>query len=169
MVFGLKRKTVLYKPRKPLVPWEFLQKVGTIHFWDTPESNELNHYVKMLERIRPHAVVGSIPLFTRDMMDRNTRLEWIFTFSQGFNHIDVAAATDRGIMVSNCGGTPETGHAVAELAWAHILAVLRRIPLTDAQMRSGELMNSNRWGAQRQMKTSIIIEEGTCYGEKRWV
>ena len=83
---GLERKTVLFKPRKPLVPWEFLQKVGTIHFLDTPESNELNHYVEMLERIQPHAVVGSISSFASDMMDRNPRLEWIFTFSQAICH-----------------------------------------------------------------------------------
>jgi phosphoglycerate dehydrogenase-like enzyme len=149
MVFALERKTVLFKPRKPVVPWNFLHDIGSIHFWDTPESNDHDHYTRMLERIQPHAVVGSIPPFTSDMMDLNTQLEWIFTFSQGFNQIDVEAATDRGIMVSNCGGTPETGHGVAELAWAHILAVLRRIPLTDSKMRTGELMNVDRWGGSK--------------------
>jgi phosphoglycerate dehydrogenase-like enzyme len=144
----LERQIVLLRPCIPYVSWEFLKEVGDIHYWDRESVDFEREYVEKLKRLKPHAVAGRIPRLTAEMMDLDERLEWIFTFSQGYNQIDVEAATERGIMVSNCGGTPETGHGVSELAWAHILSVLRRIPQTDAEMRSGELMTDKRWGGR---------------------
>lgn len=54
----------------------------------------------------------------------------------GFNTIDVAAASRRGIYVSNCPG--KNSIAVAELAFALILALDRRIADNVIAMRRGE-------------------------------
>ncbi|MCH7484401.1 MAG: beta-ketoacyl-ACP synthase II, partial [Chloroflexi bacterium] len=54
----------------------------------------------------------------------------------GYDTIDVAAASQRGIYVTNCPGKNAT--AVAELAWALILALDRRIPDNVAQLRAGQ-------------------------------
>jgi glyoxylate reductase len=62
-------------------------------------------------------------------------LKAIATMSVGFDHIDVEAATQRGIWVSN---TPDVlTDATADLAWALLLATLRRIPEGDRLVRSG--------------------------------
>jgi D-3-phosphoglycerate dehydrogenase len=53
----------------------------------------------------------------------------------GYNTIDVAAASKRGIYVSNCPG--RNAIAVAELAFALVLALDRRIPDNVAELRSG--------------------------------
>lgn len=53
----------------------------------------------------------------------------------GYNTIDVAAASRRGIYVSNCPG--KNAIAVAELAMGLILAVDRRIPDNVAELRAG--------------------------------
>ncbi len=53
----------------------------------------------------------------------------------GYNTIDVAAASARGIYVSNCPGKNAT--AVAELAFGLILALDRRIPDNVAELRAG--------------------------------
>jgi D-3-phosphoglycerate dehydrogenase len=53
----------------------------------------------------------------------------------GYNTIDVAAASARGIYVSNCPGKNAT--AVAELAFGLILALDRRIPDNVADLRAG--------------------------------
>src|SRR5918993_1054352 len=53
----------------------------------------------------------------------------------GYNTIDVAAASKRGIYVSNCPG--KNAIAVAELAFGLILALDRRIPDNVAEMRGG--------------------------------
>jgi D-3-phosphoglycerate dehydrogenase / 2-oxoglutarate reductase len=53
----------------------------------------------------------------------------------GYNTIDVAAASRRGIYVSNCPG--KNAIAVAELTCALILALDRRIPDSVADLRAG--------------------------------
>ena len=53
----------------------------------------------------------------------------------GYNTIDVAAASKRGIYVSNCPG--KNAIAVAELALALMLAIDRRVPENVAELRAG--------------------------------
>src|SRR5437660_1611480 len=53
----------------------------------------------------------------------------------GYNTIDVATASSRGIYVSNCPG--KNAIAVAELAFALLLALDRRVPDNVADLRSG--------------------------------
>jgi D-3-phosphoglycerate dehydrogenase / 2-oxoglutarate reductase len=54
----------------------------------------------------------------------------------GYNTIDVATASKRGIYVSNCPG--KNAIAVAELAFALLLAVDRRVPDNVAELRAGK-------------------------------
>ncbi|HMJ87703.1 MAG TPA: hypothetical protein VK504_31225, partial [Vicinamibacterales bacterium] len=53
----------------------------------------------------------------------------------GYNTIDVATASSRGIYVSNCPG--KNAIAVAELAFALLLALDRRVPDEVADLRAG--------------------------------
>ena len=53
----------------------------------------------------------------------------------GYNTIDVATASRRGIYVSNCPG--KNAIAVAELAFALMLALDRRMPDNVAELRAG--------------------------------
>ncbi len=63
-------------------------------------------------------------------------LKGISNFGVGYNHIDVAACTRRGIGVAN---TPDVlTAATAEVAWALILACARRVVEGDRLMRSGK-------------------------------
>lgn len=63
------------------------------------------------------------------------KLGLIVRAGAGTNTIDVAAASDLGIMVSNCPG--KNAQAVAELAFGLILACDRRIPDNVAELRAG--------------------------------
>ena len=63
------------------------------------------------------------------------RLALVVRAGAGYNTIDVAAASKRGIYVSNCPG--KNAIAVAELAWALMLAADRRIPDNVAELRAG--------------------------------
>ncbi len=71
---------------------------------------------------------------TAAMMDGGD-LALIVRAGAGYNTIDVAAASARGIYVSNCPGKNAT--AVAELAFGLILALDRRIPDNVAELRAG--------------------------------
>ena len=71
---------------------------------------------------------------TAAMLDAG-RLSLIVRAGAGYNTIDVAAASRRGIYVSNCPG--KNAIAVAELAFALILALDRRVPDNVAALRAG--------------------------------
>jgi D-3-phosphoglycerate dehydrogenase len=62
----------------------------------------------------------------------------------GYNTIDVATASKRGIYVSNCPG--KNAIAVAELAFALLLAIDRRVPDNVAELRAG------RWNKSEYSK-----------------
>src|SRR3954454_11246313 len=91
----------------------------------------------LLEGLRAHAadvlVVRSTKV-TGAMMDAG-QLSLIVRAGAGYNTIDVAAASSRGIYVSNCPG--KNAIAVAELAFGLILALDRRIPDNVAALRAG--------------------------------
>ncbi len=71
---------------------------------------------------------------TTAMLDAG-RLSLVVRAGAGVNTIDVAAASARGIYVSNCPG--RNSIAVAELAFGLILALDRRIPDNVAELRAG--------------------------------
>ena len=64
------------------------------------------------------------------------RLSLVVRAGAGYNTIDVAAASRRGIYVSNCPG--KNAAAVAELAIGLMLALDRRIPDNVADLREGK-------------------------------
>jgi glyoxylate reductase len=70
-----------------------------------------------------------------DLMDAvGPQLKMISNYAVGFDNIDVKAASDRGIVVTN---TPsdEVNEAVAEHTWALILGLARRIVESDEFVR----------------------------------
>src|SRR6185503_8452050 len=78
-------------------------------------------------------IVRGTPV-TAAMLDGGA-LSLIVRAGAGYNTIDVAAASRRGIYVSNCPG--KNSIAVAELTFALILALDRRVPDSAAELRAG--------------------------------
>jgi D-3-phosphoglycerate dehydrogenase / 2-oxoglutarate reductase len=74
------------------------------------------------------------------------RLSLVVRAGAGYNTIDVKAASARGIYVSNCPG--KNSIAVAELAFALILALDRRLPDNVADLRAGK-WNKKEYGKAR--------------------
>jgi phosphoglycerate dehydrogenase-like enzyme len=72
--------------------------------------------------------------FPAGLLDRLPKLRLLITAGMRNASIDVAAAYQRGITVSGTGGSRA---ATAELIWALIMAVARRIPAEDAAIRAG--------------------------------
>ena len=71
---------------------------------------------------------------TADLLTRLPRLKLISQTGRGTAHIDLAACTRRGVVVTNGGGSP---YAPAELTWGLILAAMRHIPQEVARLRAG--------------------------------
>jgi phosphoglycerate dehydrogenase-like enzyme len=74
--------------------------------------------------------------FTRELFDRLPDLRVLVQTGNHANHIDFAAARDRGIVVAQASAGYSIG--AAELAIALATAVMRQIPATDAAVRRGE-------------------------------
>jgi glyoxylate reductase len=73
-------------------------------------------------------------------MDAGPALKVVATISVGFDNIDVPAARQRGVIATN---TPDVlTEATAELTWALILGIARRVAEGDRLIRAGAW---NRW------------------------
>ncbi|MQA99787.1 MAG: D-2-hydroxyacid dehydrogenase family protein [Actinobacteria bacterium] len=72
--------------------------------------------------------------FPRDLLERLPGLRLIVSTGRGNAAIDVAAAIDLGIVVS---GTDIPTSPTAELTWALILSVTRKVCAEDANLRAG--------------------------------
>ena len=77
----------------------------------------------------------------RDFIDQMPGLKGIANMAVGYNNIDVEAAAQKGIPVSNTpGGLTE---ATADLAWALLMATSRRLPEAERYLRAGKFTG---WG-----------------------
>jgi len=88
-------------------------------------------------------IAGGDPL-SRRVIEGSPRLRVIARFGVGVDTVDVAAATDRGIPVA----IATNEEAVADLAFALLLALSRRIVEADAFTRRGEwgrFMGADVW------------------------
>ncbi|MDQ7781381.1 MAG: D-glycerate dehydrogenase [Desulfomonilaceae bacterium] len=74
-----------------------------------------------------------------ELMEQAPGLRMIANYGVGYDHIDLASATARGIWVSNTPGV--LTDATAEVALALILSVARRVVEGDAIVRTGKFGN----------------------------
>ena len=91
--------------------------------------------VEAIRKEAPDVLVVRGTKVTEPMLDAGP-VKLVVRAGAGFNTIDVAAASKRGIYVSNCPG--KNSIAVAELAFALILALDRRITENVIALRRGE-------------------------------
>ncbi len=78
-------------------------------------------------------------------------LRVVATFSVGYDHIDLPACRERGVLVAN---TPEAlTEATADLAMALLLALARRLSEGEALLRSGGWQG---WGPQQLMGFDLV-------------
>ena len=87
---------------------------------------------------------------TAELMARAPKLKIIANFGVGYNNIDVAEATRRGIVVCN---TPNAvTEPTAEMALGLMLGVMRRIAETDRNLRSNP---DFQWGMMRNLGSGL--------------
>ncbi|MDT4953475.1 MAG: D-3-phosphoglycerate dehydrogenase / 2-oxoglutarate reductase [Acidobacteriota bacterium] len=91
--------------------------------------------VEAIGSLKPDVLVVRSTKVTEAMLSAGA-LKLVVRAGAGYNTIDVAAASRRGIYVSNCPG--KNSIAVAELAFALILALDRRIADNVISLRRGE-------------------------------
>jgi D-3-phosphoglycerate dehydrogenase len=101
----------------------------------------------------PDVLVVRSTKVTRDALTASRTLRLVVRAGSGVDNIDVSAASQAGIMVSNCPG--QNAVAVAELTLGLILSLDRRIPENVADARA------HRWNKQAYSKTALGVKGQT--------
>lgn len=112
-----------------------LKSVGKVEVW---EKEETLNGPALLEKIKDQdAVLSMVNNFiTDDILQQASKLKVIGNCGVGYNNIDIASAEKRGIVVTN---TPDVlNDATADLTWALILGIARRIVEADHFVREGK-------------------------------
>jgi glyoxylate reductase len=114
-----------------------LDEAGCVHETAIEDGNRALPREELLERLGDcDALLCHLSdRIDREVLARNPQLLGVANFAVGYNNIDLEAATELGIPVSN---TPDVlTEATADLTWALLLAAARHIPAGDRLVREG--------------------------------
>ncbi|MBN1153133.1 MAG: D-glycerate dehydrogenase [Dehalococcoidia bacterium] len=144
----------------PEAPMEVLRQHHTVVANDKPQLPSPDELVSQLNDADAFLCVGS--RVDKTVLDQvGPRLKIIANWGVGYNNIDAVYAAERGIMVTN---TPDVlTETTADLSWAILMAVARRVVEADKHLRAGEfkgfapftMLGADVWG-----KTLGIIGMG---------
>ena len=127
------KKRVLITSEIPSAAFERLSKRFQV-LWNKHQLTE----AQLVGKVGPfHALLTSLadPI-TERVIRAAPHLQCVANYAVGFNNIDLTAAKDRRIWVTN---TPEVlTDATADLAWALILSCARRVPEGERLVRAGQ-------------------------------
>jgi D-3-phosphoglycerate dehydrogenase len=116
---------------------------------------------ELAERIGTYdgIIIRSKTRLTAPLVAAGQKLKVIGRAGIGVDNIDVASATERGIVVLN---TPDANATTtAELALAHLLSLSRHLPQADRSMRAGEWRPEKFVGTELAGKSVGVIGFGT--------
>jgi len=135
--------------------YQSLRERTKVSYFDTLPGSE----VELIERIHSAEIVINIRSscrFTKNVFEQCGKLKLLSLWGTGTDNVDLAAAATHGVTVTNTPGV--SAISIAEHCLGLLLAVARRIPRTDAEIRQG------RWprgeGMQMHGKTLGIIGLG---------
>ncbi|MBI3618604.1 hypothetical protein HY213_01045 [Candidatus Peregrinibacteria bacterium] len=96
--------------------------------------------------------------FPRSVIQKLPNLKLLCTRSVGYEHIDLAACSERGILVTN---VPDYGsHVIAEHVFALLLSTLRHVPEGSARVHGGTFDYHGLRGMALRGKTIGILGTG---------
>lgn len=134
--------------------WAPLEALGEVTIYDrsTPEE--------VLERGQGarFLLTNKVPL-SREMMIQMPNLKYIGVMATGYNHIDLEAASELGITVTNVAGY--STNAVAQHTFALLLSLLNRVETHS------ELVHDGRWAASKDFtfrETPLLELAGKTLG-----
>lgn len=91
---------------------------------------------ELIELHQPVGMIAGVEVLNRQVLEKAKNLKVISRAGVGMDSVDLQAAKDLGIVVTNTPDAPTI--PVAELTLSMILSLLRRIHISDASIRHGE-------------------------------
>ncbi len=118
--------------------WADFNRMGELAVYDRTESDEIVEKIGDAEII----LVNKVSI-TREIMEKCRTIKYIGVLATGYNVIDVKAAEELGIVVTNI---PTYGTAaVAQFAIALLLEICHRIGAHSKEVMEGRWINSRDW------------------------
>ena len=117
--------------------WEDLKKLGDLTVYDRTPND------KIIERIGNAEIVftNKVPI-TREVLEK-TNIKYIGVLATGYDVVDINAAKEKGIPVTNI---PTYGTAsVAQMVFAHILEICHHVAAHSEAVKAGEWTNNPDW------------------------
>ncbi len=119
-------------------PWDVLNQAGCeIVKADMSKKITEDILIELLQGV-DGAVIGVVPM-TAIVLKQSPTLKVVSMHGVGVDHIDIAAANQKGVVIANCLGTND--QSVADLTIGLMISIARNIPSVDMVARSGG------WGA----------------------
>ena len=112
--------------------WDFLKQYGDVAVYDRTETEAL-----VIERAKDAEIIllNKMPL-TRATIERLPKLKLVSVLATGYNIVDIAACSERGILVANV--PAYSGFAVAQQTFAFILEFANRVGRHSASVLAGD-------------------------------
>jgi phosphoglycerate dehydrogenase-like enzyme len=137
--------------------WDSLAPHEVVFFHEPIPADELARTLGPFDAV---ALMRERTAFPAAVIEALPRLRLLVTTGMRNASIDLDAARAAGVTVC---GTDAAGHPTAELAWALILALARRIPQEDAWLRTGRWQTSV--GVALHGKTLGVLGLGRLGGQ----
>lgn len=119
-----------------MADWTGLHQAETVFFND-PLPRDPSARAQVLLDFDVIVAMRERTPFPADLISQLPKLKLLVTTGMRNNAIDLQACQKQGIVVSGAPGDPASANATAELTWALILALYKRIPKEAAAMRAG--------------------------------
>ncbi len=136
------------------ISWERMRKLGTLTCYERTSASELAERMKGAEAV----LIDSVEL-DRSIMESCKELKYIGIAATGFNHVDLEAAGDLGIAVTNV--PAYAADAVAQHAIALLLCITNNIQTYNDAIIKGE------WGRSQDytfIKAPVTLLAGRSIG-----
>ncbi|MDX9883419.1 MAG: D-2-hydroxyacid dehydrogenase [Prolixibacteraceae bacterium] len=114
--------------------WEPLRKLGNCKIYDRTAPGETQQRIGNAEIILTNKVI-----IDRRLMDALPALKYIGVLATGYNVVDMAAAKEKGIVVTNI--PAYSTDSVAQMVFSHILAFCNRVELHTTSVQNGDWQN----------------------------
>ncbi len=119
----------------PAAGLDLLRRSIEVEVWPREEPPSTAELKEILSRGFDGLLTLLTDPITPDVMDACPGLRVISNYAVGYDNVDVAAATERGILVTNTPGV--LTETTADLAWALLMAAARRVAEADRFVRAG--------------------------------
>ena len=115
--------------------WDSIKQLGDLTVYDRTGNDQIISRCQDAEAVLTNKVILSA-----EIISALPKLKYIGVMATGYNVVDIEAARNRGIVVTN---VPAYSTAsVAQLAFAHLLNIASQVALHDSQVHEGKWVNS---------------------------